>query len=215
MTRISGFLATAAMIAFAGAAAAQDTTPAETTDAPAADAAPAQGEANRTPLAPDLAMGVTAGQDPNVGQTYVKEEIGDWQLQCIKVEAGEDPCELYQLLRDEDGNSVAEFSLFRAANQGEAVAGATVVVPLETLLPAGMMLGVDGTQGKRYPFLFCNQVGCFARIGLTQADVDAFKGGKEATLTIVPFAAPDVKVALKVSLIGFTAGYEKATVQER
>ena len=54
-----------------------------------------------------------------------------------------------------------------------------------------------------------------AAIGLTQADVDAFKGGKEATLTIVPFAAPDVKVALKVSLIGFTAGYEKATVQER
>jgi invasion protein IalB len=46
--------------------------------------------------------------------------------------------------------------------------------------------------------------GCFARIGFTSAEVAAFKAGVAATMTIVPAAAPDEKVALKVSLKGFT-----------
>ena len=35
-----------------------------------------------------------------------------------------------------------------------------------------------------------------------------FKKGANATMTIVPFVAPDQKVELKVSLKGFTAGLD-------
>ncbi|MGR3453369.1 invasion associated locus B family protein [Pseudooceanicola sp.] len=160
-----------------------------------------------------LDMGATPSEpgEPQVGQPYVREEFGDWQLQCVKTETGEDPCQLYQLLMDEENNPVAEFSLFRLPEGGQAVAGATVVVPLETALTEDLLLGVDGAKGKRYRFSFCSTVGCFARIGLTQADIDSMKRGAEANLTITPWAAPDAQVRLNMSLIGFTAGYEEVT----
>jgi invasion protein IalB len=50
---------------------------------------------------------------------------------------------------------------------------------------------------------------------LTEADVTAFKRGKEATITIVPALAPDQTVDLALSLSGFTAGYDKASVIEQ
>jgi invasion protein IalB len=67
---------------------------------------------------------------------------------------------------------------------------------------------IDDGTAKRYPFTWCSQVGCYARIGFTADEIAAFKRGKKATVTIVPVAAPDTTVDLDVSLIGFTAGYE-------
>jgi len=164
-----------------------------------------------TPIAPietDLSLGEDASE-PQVGQTYVKEVLQDWELQCIRTEdVATEPCQMYQLLQDENDNPVAEVSLFRLPEGGQAVAGATVIVPLETSLQAQLRISVDGSQGKRYPYSFCNSVGCFARIGLTQDDVNSFKRGAKATLTLVPFLAPDQRVALDMSLKGFTASYD-------
>ena len=88
---------------------------------------------------------------------------------------------MYQLLIDGEGNPVAEISLFDAArSSGEAVAGGTIVTPLETLLTQQVTVAVDGGEARRYPFTFCNQVGCFARIGLPPADLDRFKKRREA-----------------------------------
>ena len=142
--------------------------------------------------------------------TYLKEMSGDWEVQCLKVETGDDPCQLHQTLR-QDGNAVAEISLFRLAGNGPAVAGATILAPLETLLTERLVIRVDGGQAKRYDFSFCNRLGCYARIGLTNEDVAAFKGGNMAKVTIVPAAAPDQKVTLDMSLKGFTAGYDQVT----
>ena len=89
----------------------------------------------------------------------------------------------------------------------QAAAGATVVTPLETLLTAELRLQVDSGQARRYPYSFCSQIGCFARIGFTAAEVDAFKAGNAATVAIVPAAAPGEVVALRLSLSGFTAGW--------
>jgi invasion protein IalB len=147
-----------------------------------------------------------------MGSTYVQEEVGDWELQCIRTDQEEDPCTLYQLLNDQEGNPVAEVSIFRLPEGGRAEAGATVIVPLETLLTEQLRIAVDGGQGKLYPFSFCNPVGCYARIGLTASDVEAFKRGAVARLSIVPFAAPDQTVTLDLSLSGFTAGYDKVSV---
>ncbi|MGR3567638.1 MAG: invasion associated locus B family protein, partial [Pseudooceanicola nanhaiensis] len=114
------------------------------------DEAPATGETTgQTGL--DMGSDSAAGE-PGVGDAYTRESFGDWQLQCVKTENGEDPCQLYQLLTDEDDNPVAEFSMFRLPEGGQAVAGATVVVPLETALTEDLLLGVDGNKGKRYRF---------------------------------------------------------------
>lgn len=185
---------------------AQDTETA-TEDAATQEAAPAT-----SAIEEELNLGEDAAT-PQVGQTYVKEVIEDWELQCVRTEDGEnEPCQMYQLLRNEDGNPVIEVSMFRLADGGQAVAGATVIVPLETALQPQMRISVDGSQGKRYPYSFCNPVGCFARIGLTADDVSGFKRGAKATINIVPFLAPDQNVAVNMSLKGFTASYDKVSV---
>ncbi len=185
-------LAIGAMIISSSAAFAQ-----ETTEETAADPAV------------DLAMGTEVEGELAVGAAYIREEFGDWALRCMKAEEGTpDPCQLYQLLFDANGNSVAEISMFPLPDGGRAAAGATIVVPLETLLTAQLQMSVDGANARRYPYTFCNRAGCVARIGFTADEVNQFKRGNAATLRMVPAAAPDEQVVLNLSLTGFTAGYD-------
>ena len=161
-------------------------------------------------------MGVVAGAPPApktqetaaVGETYLAASFELWEQRCIKMEDGSDPCQLYQLLKDKDGNSVAEINMFPLPAGSQAVAGATVVVPLETLLTANLKMAVDTSEPRLYPFTFCAPIGCVARVGFTAAEVDQFRKGAKATMTIVPAAAPDQKVELDISLKGFTAGFD-------
>lgn len=185
-----------------------------TTEAPAAAATEAP--AADAPVADGLNMGTEAGapvapltqETAEVGQTYTLAAFELWEQRCTKMEDGSDPCQLYQLLKDKDGNNVAEISMFALPAGGQAAAGATIIAPLETLLTANLLLAIDGTKPKIYPFTFCAQIGCIARVGFTAAEVDQFKKGAKATMTIVPAAAPDQKVDLDLSLNGFTAGYD-------
>jgi len=155
-----------------------------------------------------LPMGEEVPDPERVGTSYKVEDHGDWELRCVVAPPGQqDPCNLYQLLRDRNGNDVAEISLFPLPEGSEAAAGATIITPLETLLTEQVTLSVDGGGARRYPFTFCGQIGCFSRIGLRAEEVESFKRGAKATLTIVPLAAPDQKVTLDISLSGFTAGY--------
>ena len=165
----------------------------------AADAAPAQQGSQPAPAA--------SREAAQVGQAYVDSMQGDWTLRCIKAPEGSDPCELYQLLEDDKGNSVAEFSIIPLS--GKAAAGATIVAPLETDLVTGLGFKVDTGKVLGYPFNFCAPIGCIARIGFTQAEVDALKRGKSAMVTLLPYGAePEQKVDLPLSLTGFTAGME-------
>jgi invasion protein IalB len=116
------------------------------------------------------------------------------------------------LLTEEAGNPVAEFSIYRLPPGGPVVAGATLAVPLGTLLTEEVKLSIDEGKAKSYAYSFCTMGGCFSRIGLSQADVDALKGGVTATLEIVPAQAPDQKVRINASLKGFTAAFEAASV---
>ena len=71
----------------------------------------------------------------------------------------DDPCQLYQLLEDDLGNAVSEITLFKLDTGGQAVAGATIIVPLETLLTEQLKLRVDESSARIYPFTFCTSVG--------------------------------------------------------
>lgn len=185
----------------------------ETTAEPAAEA-PAE----------ELSMGTEAGAAPavltketaQVGQGYLATTFEIWEQRCEKTEDGKDPCQLFQLLKDGEGNAVSEFSIFPLPAGGQAVAGATIVVPLETLLTEQLTIAIDTAKPKLYPFTFCTQYGCVARVGLTAEEIEQMKKGAKATVTLVPAAVPDTKVTLDISLKGFTAGYEAvaATLRE-
>ncbi|NIY81185.1 invasion associated locus B family protein [Celeribacter sp. HF31] len=158
-----------------------------------------------------LSAGTPITPESNVGRAYTLETHGDWEVRCINAPEGQvDPCSMYQLLKDQDGTEVAEVALFHVGSE-EVEAAATFTTPLETLLTAQLALFVDGENGRRYPFQFCNRVGCFVRAGLTTADVDLLKKGAEGMVGIVPLGRTDEPVRLKLSLTGFTAAYTKVT----
>ncbi len=161
--------------------------------------------------APD-AMALSMGQEETdgLGSVYIDSEYTDWELRCIRSEAEIDPCQLYQLINDSNGNPIAEINIFPLVGQ-EAAAGATVVTPLETLLTENLRMSVDGGAAKVYPFSWCSQVGCFSRLGLSNDDLASFRRGNIARLSIVPVVAPDQRVNLEVSLSGFTAAFAAAT----
>ena len=189
-----------AIAGFALPALAQETAPAAA-DAPTADGLNMGADANAAP-AP------LTQETAEVGQTYTLTNFEAWEQRCVKTKDGSDPCQLYQLLKDKDGNNVAELSMFPLPAGGKAAAGATIIAPLETLLTANLLIAIDGAKPKIYPFTFCAQLGCVARVGFTADEVAQFQKGNIATMTIVPAGAPDQKVNLDISLKGFTAGMD-------
>lgn len=181
-----------------------------------ADAPAVEGETTAEEATPDTQfdLGAPVGEDaPQAGQPYVREAFGDWALRCLFAPEGPDPCQMYQLLLNEDDTPVAEISIVPLAPGGDAQAGVIVVVPLETQLTAQLTLAIDGGQGRRYPYDFCNAAGCIARFGLSADQVAQFKRGAQGNITIVPAAAPDQQINLTMSLTGFTTGFDATQTQ--
>lgn len=160
-----------------------------------------------------LSLGL-AVPTPEIGQPYIAERIGDWNLRCIRSQDGNDPCELTQVLINEQNEPVSEITLFKLTSGQPAVAGANIVVPLETLLNTPLTIAFDDQNIRRYPYSFCTSVGCIARIGLTEEDIDLMKKGMVANIIISHLSVPNQKVGFALSLKGFTAAYKKATVIE-
>ncbi len=152
-----------------------------------------------------------AGADPDANAPYVKEVHQDWTVQCLKVSEDDEICQMYQLLKDENGASVAEVNIFRLKGGNQAVAGGAFTVPLETLLTQKLTIAVDGREAKRYDYTFCTVQGCFARIGFTADDITRLKAGSEAIVSLVPVVAPDQRVSVTMSLSGFTAAFEQTS----
>lgn len=165
-----------------------------------------------TAPADGVAMGVPDGipdrASAAMNSVYLAASFDAWQQRCMKKEDGADPCELYQLLKDETGNAVAEISFFTLQSGSQAVLGANVLAPLETLLTANLRIGVDGGTAKIYPFSYCTVNGCVAKVGFTAEDLAAMQGGTEGIMTVVPAAAPKKTVTIKIELKGFTAGHQ-------
>lgn len=204
-------LLVALSLALAGTAAlAQE---AQTPAAPATEAPAAEAPATPAPAAAPAAPAAEAPAADGPGTIYVKETNGAWQTRCMRVDAGKtEPCNIFQLLKDDKGNEVAAIEIAPRPAGEKAVAGATISVPLETLLQAKLVLQIDSAKPLVYDYAWCDRVSCLALAGFTDADLKAMKNGKEATMTIVPAMAPDQKVQVKISLSGITKGYDSLPV---
>ncbi|MEM1079599.1 MAG: invasion associated locus B family protein [Pseudomonadota bacterium] len=157
----------------------------------------------------ETAEAAPAGPQP--GQTYIREEITDWSVRCIRGEGPleSDSCQLYQLLRDQADNPVSEFTLLPAPEASEVDALITIITPLETVLTEGLIFSIDGQSLPPKPFVWCNRTGCFSRFGVSALEVQAMKDGAVATVSIVALARPDARVEVTASLRGFTAAFDK------
>lgn len=166
-----------------------------------------------------LSMGTTADGAPalktkdtaQLGELYLAGTFEAWDLRCVKAAEGRDPCRLYQLLSSAEGNPTAEVSLFNLPAGGQAVAGAAVLVPLDTLLSANLTIAVDENREMIYPYTVCGVDGCIARVGFSVDQLTQMKSGAEARLTLVPAGAPDQRITLSMSLKGFTAAFDAVT----
>ncbi len=165
---------------------------------------------------PPLSMGIDTAaaavlktaETAAIGELYLAGTFDLWEMRCVKAEDGKDPCRLYQLLKDAEGNPTAEISLFNLPEGAQAVAGAAVLVPLDTLLSANLTFVVDANREVIYPYTVCGLDGCIARIGFAAVQLDQRKNGASATITLVPAGLPDLKVPMVLSLKGFTAGFD-------
>jgi len=133
-----------------------------------------QAQTAQMPAAEEFSTGEVLNSTPVMGDYYVKGTFGDWTLRCLKTEQAQNPCQLVQLMHSPDGSPVAEYNLNPIQSDGLVLAGANVITPLETLLTQQLTIQVDDQNAKIYPFAFCMQLGCVARIGLTQEDLDSY-----------------------------------------
>lgn len=175
------------------------------TGAVSAQESQTENEVPQTEAGSELDLGETG---PRVGEQYVKEEFGDWSLTCLKLENGDDPCLLRQILSGPEGQPIAEITIEKLPEGVTAVGAASVTVPLETTLQAQIAISIDGAPGKRYNYHHCNPVGCVAQLGFAQNDIDAMKAGTTATISWVSVVVPQQLQQAEISLAGFTKGFE-------
>ncbi len=123
-------------------------------------------------------------------------------------EAEEEVCRLFNLLTDKDGNKHCASWICKALPKGgKAVAGVDMATPLGTLLTAQLVMKIDAAKAKRYPYTWCDNLGCYARFGMTAGEIDAMKKGVTTVVTIASVAAPEEPLELELSLSGFTAAW--------
>lgn len=135
----------------------------------------------------------------------VRATHGDWQVRCSATRA--DDCFMVARGFDIDGTPVVEMSLVKFGPDRSAAAGATVIAPLGTALPEGVVLQVDTGERRRFAYDFCAPAGCVANLALTDELIAAMKGGARARITVAPAARPEQPKTVGVSLTGFTAAY--------
>ncbi|HEU0221031.1 MAG TPA: invasion associated locus B family protein, partial [Paracoccaceae bacterium] len=159
MTFRSLLISLAAAAGLLGPAAAQDTATPPPANPPAAEAparpqteAPAQPqtEAPAKPTELDQAFPIAESEQP---REVLKGKFDDWEVRCAATD--ETKCFLYQLAKDSEGRPVAELTMIRLPDGGQASAGATIVTGLGVVLTKGLTLTIDTGQPLGYPFLYC------------------------------------------------------------
>ena len=144
-------------------------------------------------------------------EPYIKERIKDWNLKCIEPIDSIERCEANQIIFNQKQQPVAEISIFKLPKGQIAAAAATIIVPLETILNEGLVLEMHDLEPKKYQFKFCNSIGCYSQIGLTNDELEALKSKGKASIFLKHLSSGDQQIVIPISLSGFTTTFFKAT----
>ena len=161
------------------------------------------------PAADALASAPADQQRAARPQEITRNVHEDWQIKCTVGENQQ--CYMTQLILGANGGGLMEITLIPAniENEPDAILGATIVAPLNILLQRGVYLQVDENDPNLQEFDWCAQIGCYARFGITQADVDSYSKANKLTAVIFGIQNPQQGMAINISLLGFTAAFKE------
>ena len=154
--------------------------------------------------ADSLSIDDTIMSKPQKTEPYIKERFENWSLKCIKTVNSIERCEANQIIFNQKQQPVAEISIIKLPKGQVAAAAATIIVPLETILSEGLVLAIQKLEPKKYQFKFCNSLGCYSQIGLTDDEVEALKRKEKASIFLKHISSGDQQIVIPMSLDGFT-----------
>ena len=154
--------------------------------------------------ADSLSIDDTMMSEPQKMEPYIKERFENWTLKCIKPVNSIERCEANQIIFNQKQQPVAEISIIKLPKGQVAAAAATIIVPLETILSEGLVLAIKELEPKKYQFKFCNSLGCYSQIGLTDDEVEALKRKGKASIFLKHISSGDQQIVIPMSLDGFT-----------
>lgn len=154
--------------------------------------------------ADSLSIDDTIMSEPQKTEPYIKERFENWSLKCIKTVNSIERCEANQIIFNQKQQPVAEISIIKLPKGQVAAAAATIIVPLETILSEGLVLSIQELEPKKYQFKFCNSLGCYSQIGLTDDEVEALKRKEKASIFLKHISSGDQQIVIPMSLDGFT-----------
>ena len=153
--------------------------------------------------ADSLSIDDTMTSEPQKMEPYIKERFENWTLKCIKPVNSIERCKANQIIFNQKQQPVAEISIIKLPKGQIAAAAATIIVPLETILSEGLILAIQELEPKKYQFKFCNNLGCYSQIGLTDDEVEALKKKEKASIFLKHVSSGDQQIAIPMSLDGF------------
>ena len=154
--------------------------------------------------ADSLSIDDTIMSEPQKTEPYIKERFENWSLKCIKPVNSTERCEANQIIFNQKQQPVVDISIIKLPKGQVAAAAATIIVPLETILSEGLVLAIQELEPKKYQFKFCNSLGCYSQIGLTDDEVEALKRKEKASIFLKHISSGDQKIVIPMSLDGFT-----------
>ena len=161
--------------------------------------------------ADNLSIDDTIMSEPQKTEPYIKERFENWSLKCIKTVNSIERCEANQIIFNQKQQPVAEISIIKLPKGQVAAAAATIIVPLETILSEGLVLAIQELEPKKYQFKFCNSLGCYSQIGLTDDEVEALKRKEKASIFLKHISSGDQQIVIPMSLDGFTKTFSNVT----
>ena len=161
--------------------------------------------------ADNLSIDDTMMSEPQKTEPYIKERFENWTLKCIKPVNSVERCEANQIIFNQKKQPVAEISIIKLPKGQVAAAAATIIVPLETILSEGLVLAIQELEPKKYQFKFCNSLGCYSQIGLTDDEVEALKRKEKASIFLKHISSDDKQIVIPISLAGFTKAFSNVT----
>ena len=139
-------------------------------------------------------------------EAVLKATHGDWEVRCAEA-SGE--CAMSQRVPGDSDNTLFVVEIVRLKDNPNGVAGMRVRAPMGVLLTRGLQVRIDTSDPVQAPFVFCFQDVCVAEIVLREQDLNRFRRGAVAKLTVFAAQAPDAPQQGDMSLIGFTKGFEE------
>ena len=150
-----------------------------------------------------------------VGEIYTRAVHGDWVVNCQFSGREAETCSMQQIVIDKRGDRIARVEFFDVPDVPYLGAGANITMPLGVLLEANLVLAIGKTPAKTYPFKYCLDSGCVARLAFTTTEVELLRKSKSAILTIRSIYLPDEPTSGVVSLDGFTSGFNEVQIASR